>query len=286
MPGYETLVLNVPVGTQSFRLKSLRDRQQYVDRDGSAARLGISSATWPLFGLLWPASLALAEAMSVADVDGRRILEIGCGLALPSLVLKRRGADITASDHHPLAKRFLDFNAALNCVPPIDFVAMPWEGPISEIGHFDIIIGSDVLYERGHAELLAELVDRLSEPRAEVWISCPGRGYLGRFSRALQARGFRGTQKRLREQFMNGELEFRGRLLRYRRGDARRPQTVTFGTRSSRSGSIEPRAIRAELPALRTAAVHAKGIGCDGRARYRRKLVYSQRPSARRRRAA
>ena len=281
MPGYETLVLNVPVGTQSFRLKSLRDRQQYVDRDGSAERLGICSASWPIFGLLWPASIALADAMSVADVAGRRILEIGCGLALPSLVLKRRGADITASDHHPLAERFLKFNAALNAVPQIDFVALPWDAPTPEIGRFDVIIGSDVLYERGHAELLAQLVDHLCKPRAEVWISCPGRGYLGRFSRALHAKGFRGTQKRLSVEPGEDGQEFRGRLLRYRRGDPRRPQAIPFGKRESRKMSAEPGMIRTHRHALRPAALRT-----DGGVRHARKSVAGRRPSARQRSAA
>lgn len=275
MPGYETHLLNVRVGTQSFRLKSLRDRQQYVDRDGSAARLGICSASWPLFGVLWPASIALAEAMSVTDIDGRRILEIGCGLALPSLVLKRRGADITASDHHPLAERFLRYNAALNGIPPIDFVVLPWAAPPPDIGRFDVIIGSDVLYERGHAELLAELVGRLSEPRAEVWISCPGRGYLGRFSRALQAMGFRGTQQRVDVASGEGRPKFRGRLLRYRRGDARRPVAVGLGKMHRAECRPSP-AQHAHPQPLRAAALH------DPRRRHGRKCPAGRRLAARR----
>src|SRR6187551_2670988 len=92
----------------------LSDRQQYYDPDGRAERAGISSATWPIFGMIWPVGIALAEELSRIDIENRRILEVGCGLALCSLVLKRRGADITASDHHPLAQEFLIHNAELN----------------------------------------------------------------------------------------------------------------------------------------------------------------------------
>jgi tRNA1(Val) A37 N6-methylase TrmN6 len=56
----------------------------------------------------------LAEAMCSFEVAGKRILEIGCGLGLSSLVLQRRKADITASDQHPLAESFLAHNARLN----------------------------------------------------------------------------------------------------------------------------------------------------------------------------
>ena len=217
MPGYETVLLNVAVGEHEFRLKSLRDRQQYADPDGRAERAGICSASWPHFGWLWPSAVVLAEAMNEIDVEGRRILEVGCGLGLPSLVLKRNGADITASDHHPLAESFLDENATLNRIPLIDFVGFRWDEPAPELGRFDVIIGSDILYERGHAELLARLIKRHSAPCAEVWIGCPGRGYVGRFNRALRAQGFEVVEKL--GPVKDGEPPRRrsGRLFRYSR---------------------------------------------------------------------
>ena len=60
--------------------------------------MGISSAAWPLFGLLWPSGAHLAARLALRPVrSGERILEIGCGLALASLVGHRRGADVTAN---------------------------------------------------------------------------------------------------------------------------------------------------------------------------------------------
>lgn len=238
MPGYETALLDVRVGTHDFRLKSLIDRQQYADPFGHAERVGISSATWPYFGWLWPAAVVLAEAMNDIDIDGRRVLEIGCGLGLPSLVLKRNGADITASDHHPLAESFLDDNATLNQIPLIDFVDLRWDEPAVGLGRFDVIIGSDVLYERGQAELLAKLIDRHSAPSAEVWISCPGRGYVGRFNRALRAQGFEVTEKRRPED--ESSPRRRERLFRYtRHRDSRR--LVPMRRRWSASPIAPPR---------------------------------------------
>lgn len=222
MPGYETLTSDVRIGAYALRLRSLSDRMQFADPDGDAARVGICSASWPLFGVLWPAAIPLAEAMSETEIDGLRFLEVGCGLGLPSLVLKRRNADITASDHHPLAETFLRYNAELNGIPPVNFVQMRWAEPAPDLGRFDVIIGSDILYERGHAEMLAQVVEEHSEACGEVWISCPGRGHLGRFSRALRAQGFRATEyPRLSES--NEKPPFKGRLLRFVRGD-RRPR--------------------------------------------------------------
>lgn len=216
MSGYETRKLNVRIGDDTYKLRALSDKQQYYDPDGVAERAGISSATWSLFGQLWPAGKALARKMSKIDVGGRRVLELGCGLGLSSLVLQRRGANITASDYHPLAEPFLDYNAALNGLPPIDYRDLPWDIPVPDLGRFDLIIGSDILYERDHAETLARLIQRHAAPRSEVIITCPGRRYRGRFSRALKDQGYRLTEKR--KPFTVGQKQpVLGFLLRFRR---------------------------------------------------------------------
>lgn len=216
MPAYLTRLLGLRIGEHDFRLRALQDLQQFHDPDGAADEAGISSALWPLFGQAWPAGRALAQQMADYDIVGKRVLEIGCGLALASLVLQRRGADITASDHHPLAGSFLTGNAKLNGLSEIPYRDLRWERPDATLGLFDLIIGSDVLYERGHAGLLAALIQRHSHPTMEVLIADPGRGNSGAFSRAMSELGFSSTERRL--SFNDGENPpFRGRLLQYRR---------------------------------------------------------------------
>ena len=100
MLGYHTHQTQIAIsGVDDLLIRCLADRQQFHDPQGHAQRIGISSASWPLFGMCWPSGMALAARLAQRDVRaGERILEIGCGLALPSLVAHRRGADITASD--------------------------------------------------------------------------------------------------------------------------------------------------------------------------------------------
>jgi predicted nicotinamide N-methyase len=220
MPGYETRCIDVRIGGLDYRLRALSDKQQFADPLGDSERAGISSAQWSLFGQAWPAGQALAEAMSAWPVAGRRILEVGCGLGLSSLVLKRRGADITASDHHPLAGEFLAHNAALNGLPAIAYRDLQWDGSDDTLGHFDLIIGSDVLYERGHVALLSKLARRHARPACEVVIADPGRGFGNGFSRVMATQGYALTE--VRGPFAEGEAPpHRGRLLQYRRGSAR-----------------------------------------------------------------
>lgn len=216
MPGYLTQQIIVRLGGHDFRIRSLSNLQQFADPTGEAERIGISSAMWSMFGQVWPSGRVMAEAMCLFEVAGKRILEIGCGLGLSSLVLQRREANITASDHHPLAQSFLAYNANLNGLPLIHYHDLPWATPDIALGRFDLIIGSDILYERGHAAMLAAVLQRHARPEAEILVSDPGRGNSGPFTRALLEQGYSLVEKR--SPFNEGDLPpYRGRLLSYRR---------------------------------------------------------------------
>jgi predicted nicotinamide N-methyase len=219
MPGYLTRQLTLSVGGFAYRLRVLSDVQQFADPDGHGARLGISSAQWSLFGQSWPAGRLLAQAMHRFDIEGKRILELGCGIGLASLVLQRRGADVVASDIHPLTEPFLAYNAALNGLPALHYRQLRWDQALPALGEFDVIIASDVLYEREQAERLSEVVARHASASAEVLVTDPGRGNSGRFSRFLGEQGFILDTESCP---MNDDdpPPYRGKVLHFRRRDA------------------------------------------------------------------
>ncbi len=214
--GYRTRIIDVSFSGDDYRIRALADRQQYADPDGLAELAGISSAQWCLFGQIWPAGRVLAAAMAGFDVAGKRILEIGCGLGLSSLVLQRRRADITASDHHPLAERFLRGNAARNGLPRVAYRDLPWLTADIALGRFDLIIGSDVLYEHRHVEQLAALLQRHAHDDAEILIADPGRGFGNSLSHALRGQDYRVDEARCAFEDTD-RAPYRGRLLHYRR---------------------------------------------------------------------
>jgi predicted nicotinamide N-methyase len=220
LPGYSTRRLSLTIGGQPWRLRVLSDLQQFGDPDGHGERLGISPAQWSLFGQVWPAGLLLAQAMHHIDLKGdERILELGCGIGLASLVLQRRGADVIASDIHPLAEPFLAYNSALNALPSVHYRQLRWDQPLPTLGQFDVIVASDVLYEQGHAGLISEVIARHARDTAQVVVTDPGRGNSTRFTRFMQAQGYELEQSRCA---INDEDEppYRGRLLKYRRDGA------------------------------------------------------------------
>lgn len=218
-------------GGEDLLIRSLLDRQQYYDPNGAAERLGICSASWPLFGLLWPSSIQMAQRLLQRPVVAdERILEIGCGLALPTLVGRRRGARVTASDRHPLARAFLDANARLNDVSPIKYRHGQWgmrrKACLNDTGaellsaRYDLILGSDLLYDRDAPQALADFIDDHAAESAEVWIVDPDRGHRPAFTRQMAGFGFALVEEERIDVPVGATDDmppYKGRLLRYQR---------------------------------------------------------------------
>lgn len=206
----------IEFGDVDIHLRTLRDKQEFLDVDGIAEKLGISSAQWSLFGVIWPSSEVLAHLMSDFAVKGKRILEIGCGIGLTSLVLNQRSADITATDYHPEAEEFLKQNVMLNKGKTIPFTRTGWGDELTDLGKFDLILGSDIIYEDEHADLLSAFIDQHARPDCEVIIVDPGRGRHARFSKKMVLLGYSHSQSQpVETNYL--EKEFKGQILRYNR---------------------------------------------------------------------
>ena len=206
----------VEFGKVDIHLCTLRDKQEFNDPKGIAEELGISSASWPLFGVIWPSSLVLAHFICGYDTVSKRILEIGCGMALTSLLLNKQLADITATDYHPETAHFLHRNTLLNDDSPIAYEQVDWAGGHDELGLFDLIIGSDLLYEDQHVNLLAEFIQDHSKPNCEVILVDPGRGRKNKISDRMIAFGY--SSSHLKPEHTDYlEQEFKGHILKFER---------------------------------------------------------------------
>jgi len=214
--GYQIKREDYCIGGVDFLIQSLLDKQQYYDPDGASERAGVSSANWSLFGVVWPSSEMLAKLMSVHAIQGLRILEVGCGLALASLVLQQRGADVTACDYHPMVPSFLSTNTTINNLKAIQTVNGDWSKNGTDIDLYDLIIGSDILYERGHFDVLSQFIHRHAGPTAKVVIIDPGRGYAGKFSSRMKSLGFDCTEAR-ETMALADKKSFSARVMTYQR---------------------------------------------------------------------
>ena len=116
----------------------------------------------PYWAELWPSGLALAREVEGRPLVGTRVLELGCGLGLPSLAAALAGADVLATDWARDAIALLERNAERNGIP-LETAAVSWTAPapLVERDPWDLVLAADVLYERRNAELLLDLLPRL-----------------------------------------------------------------------------------------------------------------------------
>jgi predicted nicotinamide N-methyase len=127
----------------------------------------------PYWAELWPASIALAAALP--DVAGLRVVELGCGLGVPSLVAAARGAEVTATDWATDAVDLLRENAARNGLE-LQAEIRDWREPWPD--RFDLALAADVLYEQRNVE---PLLERLRELAPKALVGLAGRPYEAAF---------------------------------------------------------------------------------------------------------
>ena len=133
----------------------------------------------PYWSVLWRSSIALARELDAAALGDMRVVELGCGLAAPSIVAARGGATVLATDDASDALALAERNAQANGVE-IETAAIDWTRPddLVERGPFDLVLASDLLYERSNVGPLLVLLPRLAP---EVWLAEPGRPAVGAF---------------------------------------------------------------------------------------------------------
>jgi len=156
----------------------LIDEQAFVDDE----RL-------PYWADLWPSARVLAERVATMPVDGRRFLELGCGTGLVSVAAAIAGFDVTATDYYDEALRFTALNVLVNTGALIDTRIGDWRRFPHDIGRFELVVASDVLYEQPHAGLIAGVLDRTLTARGSAVIADPGRIAAPQFVDECKERG-------------------------------------------------------------------------------------------------
>ncbi|HRK02150.1 MAG TPA: methyltransferase domain-containing protein [Oligoflexia bacterium] len=194
---YELKTLREKLGPVELTLETIADLDRAIDSlcegvdEKSAERIFVEELC-PYFGVVWPAARALGEhvARMGSWLKDQRILEVGCGLAIPSLVAAKLGARVTASDFHPEVPVFLARNQRHNELT-FPYLHLDWRASQNNLGKFDFVIGSDVLYENSHPKDVARTLSSYCEKKGHIILADPGRSYLQAFLDELQGFGFR-----------------------------------------------------------------------------------------------
>lgn len=211
---FVTAVESVSAGTLQFALLKPANSDTLIS-EADFAR----DDRLPYWADLWPSAHALAEWVVHEPGARHTALEFGCGLGLVTSSALHAGFDITATDYYEDALRFTRANAwrAVGREPRTRLV--DWRALPADLGTYDLVLASDVLYEPTYAQLMASALARAIAPEGMAVIADPGRLSAEAFLTLCRESDLRvdSTDER---SYAAGEIRQTIRLHRIRRADA------------------------------------------------------------------
>jgi ETFB lysine methyltransferase len=135
----------------------------------------------PYWADCWPSARVLADFIATLPGARRRLLELGCGIGLVSLAAAAAGFDVLASDYYSDALQFTSANAQRHGMTNVDTRLVDWRVLPNDLGAFDVIVASDVIYEAPQPALVAAVLDRTLLPAGVGLVSDPGRRFVSSF---------------------------------------------------------------------------------------------------------
>ena len=177
---------NVEVGGRNLSLLHPASAEELIDeRDFER------DERLPYWAELWPSARILASQVMAMKGTGRRLIELGCGAGMVSTSAVVAGFAVTATDYYEDATRFARLNAWRNADVEIAARMVDWRAMPDDLGTFDVVLASDVLYERPYGALVAGAIGRVLAPRGIAIVADPGRVGREPFLEALAGEGLR-----------------------------------------------------------------------------------------------
>jgi len=181
---FDVIRTDVVVAGREVRIHHPRNADELIDEHAFE-----EDERLPYWADVWPSARVLAERVATMPVNERRFLELGCGAGLVSVAAAIAGFGVMATDYYDEALRFTALNVLVNTGTLIDTRIGDWRRFPHDVGRFELVVGSDVLYEQTHAALVAGVLDRTLTARGTAIIADPGRVAAPRFVDECKERG-------------------------------------------------------------------------------------------------
>ncbi len=159
----------IAVGARHYRILSVGNIDELLDSLPDDADM-------PYWAILWDSAVALS--LWVRDhaeaLRGKRVLELGTGLGLCAMSAQELGAEVVQTDNHVPALRVAAENARRNGLAVPTQLLADWR----EWDHddlYDVILGSDVVYELPSQDLLLRIFRRNLRPGGWLALADPFR---------------------------------------------------------------------------------------------------------------
>lgn len=184
---YDLREIPYTIDSRSFSFLSVLDSYALLDRISPEEFL--KDEQMPYWAEIWPAAIMLSSFVAgKLPLEGKRVIEIGAGVGMVSVVAAAHGADVLATDYSKEALRFVAYNAMKNGVG-LETAVLDWRMVQCE-EQFDMLFAADVLYERVNLLPVVTAIDKLLKPDGSAWIADPRRRLAGQFLELAGENGF------------------------------------------------------------------------------------------------
>jgi predicted nicotinamide N-methyase len=167
---FDTVVDDVDVGDQTFSIMRPRNSDDLIREEDF-----VEDERLPYWADIWPSSTVLAAQIIERRGEGRRLLELGCGVGLVTTAAMASGHTVTATDYYMDALAFTRANAFRNIGKSPDAQMMNWRSFPKAAKEFDKVIASDVLYESEYAKIIPSILKATLSLHGVALIADPGR---------------------------------------------------------------------------------------------------------------
>lgn len=160
----------------------------------------------PYWAELWPSARALTREILECERLPTTGIELGSGVALPSIAAASRGVDVVATDYYEEALMFSQVNARRNGIRGLRVRELDWRDATSDLQPAQLVIAADVLYEARNIAPVSAAIERFTRPGGEAWIADPRRSYFGDFLERMDLLGWSEVKRVERKERAVGDL--------------------------------------------------------------------------------
>jgi predicted nicotinamide N-methyase len=172
---FRTMTIDVDAGERTFSILRPANSDDLIREEDF-----VKDERLPYWADIWPASTILAAHLVSLTRNpnrrgGGRALELGCGVGLVTLGAMSAGYEVLATDYYTDALAFTRANAWRELGKSPDTRMIDWRAFPPDASGFDIVLASDVLYEKEYARLLPGIFKRALAPGGMAIVADPGR---------------------------------------------------------------------------------------------------------------
>jgi predicted nicotinamide N-methyase len=181
---FRTVTRTVRVAERDVELLSPANADDLISEDDY-----VEDERLPYWADLWPSAQILANEVAIMRLAGQRVLELGCGLGVVALGAAMAGAEVTATDYYDDAILFASLNVQAATGKEIATRMVNWVAMPEDLGKYDVVLASDVLYEHRYASMVADAIAKTLVRGGEAIVADPGRIALEEFLEECSDRG-------------------------------------------------------------------------------------------------